>query len=160
MIEWPTGYLWRIGCCGRTFLSVWVVSIRLMHKVFTPFESSDFYPVSAGVPQGGIWSPLLFNLNVRLLPSFPRHCSVIGYADDHTLLTTIPDKTDRFTAAINLNANLATLCENGHPWNIRFVPQKTSLISTYFLKFWNFQPSTDNTCIPKVFSIKVLGFLF
>ena len=41
---------------------------------------------TAGVPQGAIWSPLLFNLYIRLLPSVVQFSSIIGYADDHTLL--------------------------------------------------------------------------
>ena len=45
--------------------------------------------VSAGVPQGAIWLPLLFNLYIRFLPSVVRSSSVIGYANDHTLLKII-----------------------------------------------------------------------
>ena len=64
---------------------------------------------------------------IRLLPSVPRHCLVVGYADDHTLLTTIPHKDNHVTAAAQLNADLAALCEYGHHWNVKFTPQKTFL---------------------------------
>ena len=63
-------------------------------RVVTPLESSDLHPVTAGVPQGAIWSPLLFNLYIHLLPTVVEHCMIVGYADDHTLLKIIPDKSD------------------------------------------------------------------
>ena len=68
-------------------------------RVVTPLESSDLHPITAGVPQGAIWFPLLFNLYIHLLPTVVKHCLIMGYADDHTLLKIIPDKSDRFTAA-------------------------------------------------------------
>ena len=48
------------------------------------------------------------------------------YADDHTLLMTIPHKNDRIIAASNLNEDFSALCNYGHPWNIKFAPEKTS----------------------------------
>ena len=72
--------------------------------------------------QGAIWFPLLFNLYIRLLPTVVKRSLVIGYADDHTLLMTIPHKNSRTTAANNLNA---ALCDFGHCWNILFAPEKT-----------------------------------
>ena len=78
-------HLRSIGCCGRVFRSFKSYLSNRYIKVVTPFDSSDLHPVSAGVPQGAIWSPLLFNFYIRLLPSVPRHCLVVGYADDHTL---------------------------------------------------------------------------
>ena len=52
----------------------------------TPLESSDLYPVTAGVPLGAIWSSTLFNLCIRLLPTVVKHSLIVGYADDHILL--------------------------------------------------------------------------
>ena len=50
---------------------------------------SSMLTVSAGLPQGAIWLPLLFNLYICFLPSVVRSSSVIEYADDHTLLKII-----------------------------------------------------------------------
>ena len=116
-------HLWSIGCCGIVF-HLFLLSNQYV-RVIIPFDSSDLHPVSAGVPQGAIWSPLLFNLYIHLLPSVPRHCLVVGYADDHTLLTTIPCKDNHVTAAARLNADLAALYEYGYHWNIKFAPLKT-----------------------------------
>ena len=46
----------------------------------------QIYPVMTGVPQGGVWSLLLFNLYVRHLPSQLESCLLVSYADDSTLL--------------------------------------------------------------------------
>jgi len=78
-------------------------------------ESSDLHPVTAGVPQGAIWSPLLFNLYIRLVPTVAKHCLIVGYADDHTLLKIIPD---RFTAASQMNEDLQTISQLGKTWHI------------------------------------------
>ena len=52
------------------------------------------HSVIAGVPQGAIWSPPLFNLNISLLPTVVKYSLIVGYAGDHSLLKIIPDKTD------------------------------------------------------------------
>ena len=131
-------------------------------EVVTPFDSSDLHPVSAGVPQGAIWSTLPFNLYIRLHPSVPRHCLVVGYADDHTLLTTIPHKDNRVTAVAQLNADLAALCECGHHWNIKFAPLKTfSLVVSLKFNISNHSPLFLYAIqILEVSSIKVLAFVF
>ena len=155
-------HLRSIGYCDKVFhLFQSYLSNRYI-KVVTPFDSSDLHPVSAGVPQGAIWSPLLFNLYIRLLPSVPRHCLVVGYADDHTLLTTIPHKDDRVTAAAQLNADLAALCKYGHHWNIKFAPSRTfSLVVSLKSDISNHPPLfLDGIQIPEVSSVKVLGFVF
>ena len=92
----------------------------------------------------------------------PRHCSVVGYADDHTLMTIIPNRSDRFTAAANLNADLATLCEYFHPWNIQFAPQKKSSLLISLKSEISSHPPLflNHMWIPEVSSIKVLGCLF
>ena len=81
-----------------------------------------------------------------------------GYADDYTLLTIISNKTDCFATAIDLSADLATLCEYGHPWNIQFAPQKTSSMLISLKSEISDHPPLflNNTSIPKVSSTKVL----
>ena len=75
-------------------------------RVVTSFDSSDLYRFSAGIPQGAIWSPLLFNLYIRLLPSVIKHSLVVGYADNHILLMTIPTKDNHGIAADHLNMQI------------------------------------------------------
>lgn len=111
-VQWDSllEHLWNIDCRSRVFnLLKFYLSDQYI-KVVIP---SDLYPVSPGVPQSTIWSPLLFNLYV-LLPYVSKYRSVVGYADDHTLFKTISSKDNRITAAAHLNADLAVLCEYGH----------------------------------------------
>ena len=87
---------------------------------------------------------------------------VVGYADDHTLLTTIPQKDNCVTAAAQLNTDLAALYEYGCHWNIKFAPLKTfSLVVSLKSDISNHPPLfLDGIQIPKVSSVKVLGFVF
>lgn len=48
-------------------------------------NTSEFRPVTCGIPQGSILGPLLFILHINDLPSVLKHCKVSMYADD-TLL--------------------------------------------------------------------------
>ena len=53
-----------------------------------------------------IWSPLFINLYIQLFPTVVKHCLLIGYADDHTLLKIISQKSDRYNVAAQINADL------------------------------------------------------
>ena len=120
-------HLWSISCRSEVFFLFQSYLSDRYFKAVTPFDSSNLHPVSAGMPEGVIWSPLLFNLRMRATAfKLVRHCLVVGYTDDHTILTIIPNKSDRFSAAMDLNVDLASLFEYGHPWNIQYAPQKTS----------------------------------
>ena len=91
--------------------------------VATADGQSSTLTVSAGVPQGAVWSPLLFNLYIRFLPSVVQFSSVIGYADDHTLLKIIPLKQDRLRATDELNTDLTALFQFGQQWFMDFAPR-------------------------------------
>ena len=157
-------HLWSIGLRDKVFqLFESYLSNRFI-RIVTPLESSDLYPVTAGVPQGAIWSPTLFNLYIRLLPTVVKHSLIVGYADDHTLLKIIPDKSDRVTAASQLNEDLEAISQFGKIWQITFAPSKTFslLISLKRDLLPNPHPplTMDGTIIPESNSIKVLGFKF
>jgi len=65
----------------------------------------DTSPFTAGIPQGGIWSPILFNLYIRHLSAQINYCDLFTYADDTTLVEMIPAKNDR-TAVITTDLNI------------------------------------------------------
>ena len=83
-------------------------------------------PCYCGSSSGAIWSPPLFNLYIRQLPTVVKHSLIVGYADDHSLLKIIADKSDRITAASDLNCDLTALYHFGQSWQIKFAPNKTS----------------------------------
>ena len=79
--------LWSIGFRDKAFrLFECYLSNRYI-QVVTPLDSSHLCCVTAGVPQGAIWSPCLFNLYIRQLPTILKHSMVVGYvkSDDHSL---------------------------------------------------------------------------
>ena len=76
-------------------------------------QDSSLYPITAGVPQGGVWSPMLFNLYVHHLPSQFKSCLLVSYADDSTLLKVIPIKDLRLSAAAEINADLCSIADWG-----------------------------------------------
>jgi len=113
------------------------------------------------VPQGAIWSPLLFNLYIHLLPTVVKHCLIVGYADDHTLLKIIPDKSDRFAAASQMNEDLQAISQFGKTWHIKFAPAKTFSLLISLKHDLLYPPLImDDIVIPETSSIKVLGFTF
>ena len=93
-----------------------------------------------------------------------EHSLIVGYADDHSLLKIIPNKTDQTEAASDLNCDLAALYRFGLTWKIKFAPNKTcSLLIS--LKH-DLQPSPhpplflNNSIIPETSIAQIFGFTF
>ena len=133
-------------------------------RVVTPLDSSHLRRVTTGVPQGAIWSPSLFNLYIHQLPTILKPSMVMGYADDHSLLKIIPDKTDRITAASDLNCDLAALYHFGQSWQIKFAPNKTFSLIISLKRDLQLLPHPplflDGLVIPETSTVRVLGFTF
>ena len=91
-------------------------------------QDSSLYPITAAIPQGGVWSPMLFNLYVRHLPSQLKSCLLVSYADDSTLLKVIPTKHLRLSAAVEINADLYSIADWGRRWQIEFESLKSNAI--------------------------------
>ena len=112
--------IWFSDCQNHIY-----VLNRFIH-VITPLESSDLYPNTAGIPQGAIWFPTLFNLYIRLLPIVVKHSLIVGYTDNYTLLKIIPVKSDHVTAAspLKFNYDFEAISQFDKIWQIRFDPNK------------------------------------
>ena len=134
---WSTGFRDKVFRLFESYLSNQYI------QVVTPSGSLDLHSVTAGVPHGAIWSPPLFNLYICQLPTVVNHSLIVGYADDHSLLEIIPDKTDQTAAASHLNYVLAALHHFGLMWQIKLPPNKTYslLISLkHYLPFFPHSP--------------------
>ena len=118
--------------------------------------------VSAGVPLGVIWSPLSFNLYISFLPSVIRSSSVIGYADDHTLLKIVHLKQGRLKATDELNTDLDALFQFGQQWFMNFAPLKTKTLLISLKRDTLDHPTLfmNNYLIAEVSLLKILGFIF
>jgi len=79
---------------------------------------------TAGVPQGGVWSPILFNLYIHLLGNQVLCCDLFQYADDVSLMKVVRTKEEWIKAAEEMNADLNRVYLWDRPWNINFEPTK------------------------------------
>ena len=96
--------------------------------VLTNSEISERYQIHSGVPQGGIWSPLLFDLFVWKLPQQVQHAAMLCYADNTTLLMRIPTG-HREICAVLLNSDLESLLNYGKSWLLEFEVNKTQALT-------------------------------
>ena len=121
-------------------------------------------PCYCGSSSGAIWSPPLFNLYIRQLPTVVKHSLIVGYADDHSLLKIIADKSDCITATSDLNCDLAALYHFGQSWQIKFAPNKTSSLIVSLKHDLQSLPHPplflNDSVIPETSSVRVLGFTF
>ena len=125
-------------------------------------HTSSQLPFIAGVPQGGIWSPLLFNLYIRHLPDQILHCDLFQYADDSSLMKVIPSKDDRTSAADELNADLDRIYSWGQTWNINFEPAKCCILCVSLKRDIDLHPPLFMATLPidEVDVLKILGIYF
>ena len=83
---WPAGLLHKLksyGISGQIFGLISSFLSNRWLRVALDSESSQEYPVNAGVPQGSILGPTLFLLYINDLPN-DVICNIAIYADDTT----------------------------------------------------------------------------
>ena len=125
------------------------LSNRYLYVVANAKESSH-YPIHAGVPQGAIWSPILFNLYVWQLPLQVHYCHIVSYTDDSTLLKVVPSKEARDLTAREINFDLNALVCWGKKWHIVFEPAKSSALCISLKRDLQDHPSLVMDSVPIV----------
>jgi len=125
------GKAYRLMCSYLSERSLFVVALGV---------ASAILRYSCGVPQGGIWSPKLWNHHIRELIKVLKYCELYCYADDLTLKKIIGDLEDaaltgaeraqrfavvRHESLCEINVDLSTLATWGRKWKVKFEPTKT-----------------------------------
>jgi hypothetical protein len=93
-------------------------------SVHTTDAQSTPRPVPAGVPQGSILGPFLFNLFIHDIPT-PKHCQLAQYADDTAIFTT-SYRLD--TISRRLQSSLTLLTKYYDRWKLKLNESKTEAI--------------------------------
>ncbi|VVC46558.1 Reverse transcriptase domain, partial [Cinara cedri] len=114
---------------------------------------SGLAKISAGVPQGGILSPLIYNIYAADQPTSPN-TAVAEFADDKAIIS-IHDNPH--TASHNLQLHLDLMADWYKKWRIK-VNQSKSLHTTFTLRFTPCpMVSLDNIQMPSSQTAKYLG---
>ncbi len=123
-------------------------------------STSKYRKVKQGVPQGGVLSPILFNLYMSAMPSPPGNIKLVTYADDSNVLNSGP----KFDPIVReLNSYLAILNDWFKSRNLFISPSKSS--ATIFSTFSNdasveLQIEVDGQIVPTVKKPTFLGITF
>jgi len=133
----------------KSFLSNRTFAVRCEDEI------STFYPIIAGVPQGSILSPTLYNIFTADLQQ-SNNTTLATFADDTAITSSNSDVT---TAIDNLQIHPTQLQDWFTLWKIK-INETTSTHITFTLSPKNIPPvHLNNQKIPMNDSVKYLGFL-
>jgi len=114
---------------------------------------SSIARISAGVPQGGILSPVLYNIYASDQPITP-HTQVADYADDKVIISISPEP---ITASSHLQNHLTLMKDWYTKWRLK-INQSKSVHTTFTLRLSPCPAvSIYGTHIPNSQTVKYLG---
>ena len=144
------------------YIKRWLTAYIRGRQTFVEFRGrrSKFRKMRQGVPQGGVLSPVLFNLYMSKMPSPPGKIKLVSYADDSNVLNS-GRKLDPICQ--ELNAYLATLDDWFCERNLFISPAKST--ATVFTTWGNecsaeLDIKINGVTVPTVKHPKFLGIVF
>ncbi len=159
---WHRGLLHKLhkaGIDGKLldWFSSYLSSRR--QKVVVNGQSSNWRPISAGVPQGSVLGPLLFLLYINDLAFEVKYCNIRFFADDTCLFIEVDNRDG---TAAKLNEDLEKINRWSQKWLVKFSPEKTKslIISNKNDRFSNPAIMFNNTLVSEVTCHTYLGLKF
>ena len=122
---------------------------------------SSVVDVVSGVPQGSVLGPLLFLLYTGDL-SHALENTLVGYADDSTLVSPVSCVADRVSVSASLNRDLVRISDWCNQWGMQVNPSKTKgmIVSRSCTMLPSFSDLVLNgTVVEMVDELKILGVL-
>ena len=135
---------------------------RRTQRVVVDGQLSDIRYVVSGVPQGSVLGPLLFIIYTSDM-WLDLENKLIAYADDATLVASIPSPGLRSSVAESLNRDLERINDWCKRWGMKLNPLKTqSMIISRSRTLYPQHPDLriDNAVLVTSNSFKILGVTF
>jgi Reverse transcriptase (RNA-dependent DNA polymerase)/Endonuclease-reverse transcriptase len=159
-VVWHEGLIHKLIKISTPTYITRIIQSYLTNRAFAVHinnVSSNTFPIPAGVPQGSILSPNLFNLFLCDLPSFPD-CQMALYADD-TAIFTSSFRLD--TIRRRLQSSISLLTNYYARWKLQLNESKTEAIMfTNKRKIKQISPIIINKSkIPWLPEVKYLGLI-
>ena len=145
---WISGLLHKLHSMGVVGLLLqWIASFlsNRFIRVVANGLTSKMLPITAGVPQGSVLSPLLFLVYINDLPSFlPRSVKIGMFADD-IVIWKIPQKSKKdvrgdVSNSKILQSALDKVGEWSHKWRVLFGFDKCNVLLFHVAHRKNFPP--------------------
>ena len=147
-----------LNCYIKRFLCAYLRG----RQTYVVFRNSvcKYRKVKQGVPQGGVLSPVLFNLYMSSMPAPPGNIVLVSYADDGNILNSGPKIKP---VVSEINSYLNTLDTWFKSRNLFISPSKSS--ATLFTTFSNevseeLGVEISGEQVPTVKKPKILGITF
>ena len=167
---WHKGLLYKLSNIPDlpiTYLRL-ITSFLHQRKIFTSVknEISTTFTPKAGVPQGSILSPLLFNIFVNDIQNIPLppNTHIYQYADDTCILSSAKQRgqlSRHYILQNQMNQALQSLQDYFTNWKLKANPDKTQLIAVTQIRPKRIKREVQirfaNTNIPFAPTLTLLG---